>query len=123
MDDIPLEINNERLMPQIGELKLFVSVGEVIDIFPDNHITKSVPTPGPCFDFKAKIPGKMSGSPIFGAKGAVVRGVVSRSFSDELHAFGAMLGPTMHMPLIGEKTLREMMQSGAEGMAQIQGRL
>jgi hypothetical protein len=123
MDDIPVEINNGRPIPKIGGQHLYVSVGEVIDSYPDNHITKTVPTPGPCFDFKAKIPGKMSGGPIFGARGAVVRGVVSRSFSDQLHAFGAMLGPAMHVPLIENKTLKEMMESGDEGMGQIQGRL
>lgn len=123
MDDIPLEIINGQVIPKTFEQALYISVGEVMDTFPDNHITRTAPTPGPCFDFKAKIPGKMSGSPIFGAQGAVVRGVVSRSFSGELHASGAMLGPAMHLPLIEAKTLREMMESGNEGMAQIQGRL
>jgi hypothetical protein len=63
----------------------------------------------------------MSGGPIFGAQGAVVRGVISRSYSGDLHASGAMLGPTMHVPLIEAKTLKEMMESGNEGMAKIQG--
>jgi hypothetical protein len=43
----------------------------------------------------------MSGAPIFGAQGAVIRGIVSRSFSNECHAFGAMLGPAMHLELGG----------------------
>ena len=122
MDDVPLEIINNAPVPRpFPQQELYVSVGDIMETFPENHITRAVSTPGPCFDFKARIPGKMSGGPIFGAQGAVVRGVVSRSFSGEQHAYGAMLGPTMHMPLIGTKTLKEMMDT--EGMAKIQGRL
>ena len=106
-------------------MDLYVSVGEVMQVFSQNHFQKDVPTPGPCFDFKAKIPGKMSGAPIFGAQGAVIRGVVSRSFSKERHAFGAMLGPAMHLPLghpsDKARTLRALLQAGSEGMAEIQG--
>jgi len=97
-----------------------VSVGEVMSVFPENHLKRDVPTPGPCFDFDAKIPGKMSGGPIFGAQGAVVRGVVSRSFSGERHAFGAMLGPAMRLPLGENTTLKSLMESGSEGIAQVQ---
>jgi len=100
---------------------LYVSVGEVMDVFPDNHQRKHVPTPGPCFDFRARVPGKMSGGPILGGDGAVVRGVISRSFSGERHAYGAMLGPIMRLPLSGDMTLKQMMNSGNEGIAQIQG--
>jgi hypothetical protein len=112
MNDVPLEIIDgapvQNLFPQ---QELYVSVGDIMETFPENHIQRAVPTPGPCFDFKARIPGKMSGGPIFGAQGAVVRGVVSRSFSGEQHAYGAMLGPTMDMPLIGTKTIKEMMDT------------
>jgi hypothetical protein len=121
MEDIPLEIIDGKPTTKDLELDLYVSVGDVMEVFPDNHETKSVPTPGPCFDFQAKIPGKMSGCPIFGAQGAVVRGVVSRSFSGDLHAYGAMLGPTCYAPLTGDKTVKQMMESGNEGMARIQG--
>jgi hypothetical protein len=103
------------------EQDLYVPVGEVMDLFPDNHQRKDVPTPGPCFDFRAKVPGKMSGGPILGGDGAVVRGVVSRSFSGEKHAYGAMLGPVMRLPLAEDMTLRQMMNSGNEGIAKIQG--
>jgi hypothetical protein len=63
----------------------------------------------------------MSGGPILGAGGGVVRGVVSRSFSGAKHAFGAMLGPAMHLPLSGDMTLRTMMDSGNEGIAKAVG--
>jgi hypothetical protein len=121
MTDVPLKIVNGRPTTTDFEPDLYVSVGDVMEVFPDNHVMKNVPTPGPCFDFQAKVPGKMSGCPIFGGQGAVVRGVVSRSFSEERHAYGAMLGPTLHVPLIGEKTLKEIMDSGNEGMARIHG--
>jgi hypothetical protein len=107
------------------QMDLYASIGEVMQTFPQNHFQRDVSTPGPSFDFKAKIPGKMSGAPIFGAQGAVIRGVVSRSFSNERHAFGAMLGPAMHLPLdepsLKGRTLRTLMESGNEGLARIQG--
>jgi hypothetical protein len=92
-----------------------------MNLFPDNHQRRDVPTPGPCFDFRARIPGKMSGGPIFGGDGAVVRGVISSSYSSERHAYGAMLGPMMQLPLGGGMTLKEMMNSGNEGIAKVQG--
>jgi hypothetical protein len=64
----------------------------------------------------------MSGGPILGAQGAVVRGVVSRSFSGETHAYGAMLGPTMDLPLDAGTTLNSLMASGNEGIPKIQGK-
>jgi hypothetical protein len=126
MDDIPLEKHgNGPAAFNDFAMDLYVSIGEAMQIFPQNHLRKDVSTPGPCFDFKAKIPGKMSGAPIFGANGAVIRGVVSRSFSGERHAFGAMLGPAMHLPLHDplndDRTLRTLMESGNEGIARIHG--
>ena len=51
----------------------------------------------------------------------MVRGVVSRSFSGESHAFGAMLAPVLHLPLGDGKTLKELMEAGTEGIAKVQG--
>lgn len=124
MNDIPLENTNGVAAFDDVAMDLYASIGEAMEIFPQNHLRKDVPTPGPCFDFKARIPGKMSGAPIFGAGGAVIRGVVSRSFSGERHAFGAMLGPAMHLPLNdppNKATLRTLMESGNEGIARIHG--
>jgi hypothetical protein len=96
-----------------------------MEVFPQNHLRQEVSTPGPCFDFKAKIPGKMSGAPIFGAGGSVIRGVVSRSFSGEHHAYGAMLGPAMDLGMETDtgvsQTLRSLMNTGSEGIARVQG--
>jgi hypothetical protein len=66
----------------------------------------------------------MSGAPIFGAQGAIVRGVVSRSFSNDRHASGAMLGPAMELPLSGpyvSKTLRRIIEEGTDGIALVRG--
>lgn len=121
MDDIKVEVTKEGIrVPEIN-LDLYVSVGQVKSNFPNNHNLKEVPTPGPCFDFEAKVPGKMSGGPIFGADGAVVRGVVSRSFSGEKHAYGAMVGPAMNLPINADSSLKEMMNLGSEGIAKIEG--
>jgi len=121
MNDVPLRSDDGRVMISGMDHNIYVSVGNVLDLFPDNHVTREVPTPGPCFDFRARIPGKMSGGPIFGADGAVVRGIVSRSFSGERHAYGAMLSPAIHLPLIGNNTLKSMMETGNEGIAKIVG--
>jgi hypothetical protein len=125
MDDIPIEYGTRGIAIQDFKMELVVSIGEVMRVLPRNHLDCEVPTPGPCFDFRAKIPGKMSGAPVFGAEGAVIRGVVSRSFSGERHAFGVMLGPAMHLPLdepdISGRTLKTMMDAGLEGITQVYG--
>ncbi|MBI2716868.1 MAG: trypsin-like peptidase domain-containing protein [Rhizobiales bacterium] len=121
MEDIQVEYDNGQ--PKIVDFKwdLYVSVGEVVEVFPQNHLSKAIPAPGPSFDFRARIPGKMSGAPIFGAQGAVVRGVVSRSFSGEKHAFGSMIGPALTLPLSDGSSLKSKMNSGNEGMAVVMG--
>ena len=121
MEDITLETRDGKLIPRGLTPELYVSVGDVSNVFPENHTTRETSTPGPCFEFAARIPGKMSGGPIFGGDGAVVRGVVSRSFSGQKIAYGAMLGPTMHLPLIGDRSFRSMMEAGDDGIAQIRG--
>jgi hypothetical protein len=121
MEDIPVTIVDGR--PEIPEFKwdLYVSVGKVVDVFPQNHLSRDIPSPGPSFDFRARIPGKMSGAPIFGAQGSVVRGVVSRSFSGEKHAFGNMIGPAMTLPLADGKSLKSLMDAGNDGITVVRG--
>ncbi len=94
MTDIPVEYVDGK--SKFGEFnhELYVSFGEITELYPDNHIKKDVPTPGPSFDFQARIPGKMSGAPIFGAQGAIIRGVVSaasRTKNTLLAAWSALL--------------------------------
>jgi hypothetical protein len=56
---------------------------------------------------------------------AIVRGVVSRSFSGEEHAYGAMLDPAMNLPLdepgVVDRTLRTLIGSKRDGFAQVFG--
>jgi hypothetical protein len=119
--DIPITYVDGQAHISEFDWKLYVSTGEVIDVFPLNHENKEVRTPGPCFAFQARIPGKMSGSPIFGAKGAVIRGVVSGSLSGEKHAYGCMMGPAMNLPLATGKSLKTLMRDGNDGIAVVQG--
>lgn len=121
MADIPVRYEGDTVVLSHFAQDLFVSVGTTTAVHHDNAQTRSVSTPGPCFEFDAKIPGKMSGAPILGGDGAVIRGVVSRSFSGERHAFGASLGPAVHLPLFDNKSLRDMMLEGADGIPRIEG--
>lgn len=126
MPDIQINPETGRIEDIGFRLELYVTAGNIIETFPQNHIAREVSTPGPCFDFNARVPGKMSGAPVFGARGAVIRGVVSRSFSGEEHAYGSMLGPAMDLPMdepgIQGRTLRTLLEYGNEGMAQVHGK-
>jgi hypothetical protein len=111
---------------QFGELpayqpSLVVSVGSVTNIYPDNITKKEATTPGPCFEFDAKIPGKMSGAPILVGSGIITKGVVSRSWQDERRASGGLIAPMMGLSLANGKSLLQIMQEGSEGMAQVMG--
>lgn len=122
MQDFPIQIHQDgSLTTPSLKREIFVSVGPAVQSFPENHLRKEVPTPGPCFEYKAKVPGKMSGAPIFGAGGAVVRGVVSQSGTGERYAYGAMLGPAMHLPLSDGRTLNDLIGDASEGMPMVQG--
>ncbi|MCA1474248.1 serine protease [Bradyrhizobium sp. NBAIM08] len=101
---------------------LVVSVGSVTNIYPDNVTKKEATTPGPCFEFDAKIPGKMSGAPILVGSGIVTKGVVSRSWQDEKRASGGLIAPMMELELATGKSLLQLIKDGSEGMAQIIGR-
>ncbi len=125
MAPISVEYKNGEEIFKRFSADLYVSTGQVSEVYPQNHIQMNIPTPGPAFEFRAKIPGKMSGAPIFGANGAIIRGVVSRSFEDDRHASGAMLGPAMDLPLdepgVKGRTLRTLMQGGNEGITKVRG--
>jgi hypothetical protein len=100
---------------------LVVSVGPVTSIYPDNVTKREATTPGPCFEFDAKIPGKMSGAPILVGSGIITKGVVSRSWQDEKRASGGLIAPMMGLPLTNGKSLLQILREGNEGMAQIMG--
>lgn len=101
--------------------ELMVSVGSVTNIHHDNITEKRNTTPGPNFEFDAKIPGKMSGSPILVGGGVLTKGVVSRSWQDANHASGCLVAPIMSLPLINEKSLLDIMKGGEEGVPQVSG--
>jgi hypothetical protein len=125
MEDIPLSYEGGQMRIAKHSAELFASIGEVTELFPQNHVDKAVSAPGPCFTFKAKIPGKMSGAPVFGGEGAIIRGVVSKSWSGDRDATGAMLSPAMRLPLnepgVVDRSLRSLMRDKAEGIGQVLG--
>jgi hypothetical protein len=123
MQDIPFE-TKDRGGIQLNNpvYDLYVSYGDVAELHYNNHVERTVPTPGPCFDYRARIPGKMSGAPIFNYDGVVVRGVVSRSFSGDRHAYGCLLSPILDLPIEDAGTsLRGMMANTAYGMPRVAG--
>lgn len=116
------EMRNIRLGGDDYQPELVVSVGSVTTIYPDNLTEKQNATPGPNFEFNAKIPGKMSGSPILVGGGIITKGIVSRSMgSKDNHASGCLIAPMMALPLIGGKSLLDLMNSGNEGIAKMIG--
>lgn len=122
MENIPVRYEDGCVVLSHFKQDLYVSVGAATAVHHDNTVTRSATTPGPCFEFDAKIPGKMSGSPILGSDGAVIRGVVSKSYSGERSASGALLGPATHLPLFGDRrSIRDLMFDGSEGIPRIQG--
>lgn len=123
MQDINFRtIDNGNIVLEQPVCDLYVSIGEVTNVHANNHVSREVPTPGPCFEYHALAPGRMSGSPIFDLTGRVVRGVVSRSFTGERHAYGCMIGPTMELPVnLENATLRTMLATAREGMTHMVG--
>lgn len=118
MTNIPINPNGG-----IGDFQhdLTVSVGEVKNIYLNNLEEKQNATPGPCFDFDAKIPGKMSGAPILVGSGILTKGVISRSWQDERHATGCLVAPIMQLKLHDEKSLIDLMEEGREGIPRLVG--
>lgn len=114
-------MRNIRLKGDDYQPELFVSVGAVTNVLSDNITTKQNATPGPNFEFDAKIPGKMSGGPILVGGGIITKGVVSRSWQNESHASGCLIAPMMTMPVVDGKSLLDLQQGGNEGIARIQG--
>lgn len=119
------EMTNIPIKPSggIGDFQhdLTVSVGSVKNVYLNNLTEKQTTTPGPCFDFDAKIPGKMSGAPILIGSGVVTKGVVSRSWQDENHASGCLVAPIMGLRFRDGKSLLDLMNAGNEGIPKLVG--
>jgi hypothetical protein len=128
MSDFEINVNAARqVVIAPPQFHLHGSVGKIIQFFPDNLTQRDVSTPGPCFSFGAKIPGGMSGGPIFDKEGAYVHGVVSKGWENEdgpeHFSFGSMLRPLMGIPIarMGGKSLDEMQNGQTEGIAVLRG--
>ena len=125
MQDIPIRTDcNGNVTTEPFANDLYVSIGNVVEVLHDNHLNVRAQTPGPCFHYDANIPGRMSGSPIIDLELGVVRGVVSTGLSGtglsgQRHATGAMIGPAMHLPLTDGRSVQQMIETGVEGMVQI----
>ncbi|MGJ4897754.1 trypsin-like peptidase domain-containing protein [Bradyrhizobium oligotrophicum] len=128
MSDFELNVNAAgQIFISQPQFDLHGSVGKIIQFFPDNLIKRDVSTPGPCFSFGAKIPGGMSGGPIFDKEGVYVYGVISKGWENqegpENFSFGSMLRPSMGIPIarMGGKSLDAMQMAQAEGIAVLRG--
>ncbi len=97
MADIPVRYDGDTVVLSHFAQDLLVSVATTTAVHHDNAKTRSVSTPRPCFEFDAKIPGKMSGAPILGGDGAVIRG--KRVFS----WFHDVLDPNLRDAAIGPR--------------------
>ncbi|MEP6786494.1 MAG: trypsin-like peptidase domain-containing protein [Sphingomonadales bacterium] len=114
------EMKNMRLCDS-SQPELVVSVGSVTTIHSDNMTEKSNSTPGPNFEFDARIPGKMSGCPILVGGGILTKGVVSRSWEGENLASGCLVAPMMGLPLAKGQTLNDLQKAGTDGICKIVG--
>jgi hypothetical protein len=121
MQDVELEVNTLGELTDNEKLRLqpHVSRGAITEYYADNFTTKTVSTPGPCFAFSAKIPGGMSGGPIFDRDGIYVHGVISKNWHGERLSYGSMLAPSMLLPLsqLGNLNLLQIHKAGTHGMA------
>ena len=112
-----------------GDFKfdLFGSTGHVLEHFPENLLKREVSAPGPCFSATLKLPGGMSGSPIFDDEGIYVHGVVSKGSIDETgisaFGYGCMLAPSLAMPVkfLNGSSIFELLKSEVHGMAKFSG--
>jgi hypothetical protein len=127
MADFDIDLNPARQITAHKKFNLYGSTGKLIEFFPNNFDKKVVPTPGPCFSFGAKIPGGMTGGPIFDREGIYVHGVISKGWEDETgperFSFGSMLRPSMGLPIsrMNGASLDDLQKRPSEGMAVLQG--
>lgn len=127
MRDVPLEAGPGNQVIGDFPFDLHASTGQILERFPDNACTREVPTPGACFSASLKLPGGMSGSPIFDHEGIYVHGVVSKGWLDDSGVcnlgYGSMLAHSMRIPIrqLSNKSLAELHAEPEHGFAKLQG--
>jgi hypothetical protein len=125
MQDVDLSPVAKNAIAGDFRFNLYASSGEILERFPDNITVREASAPGPCFTAAMKLPGGMSGSPIFDHEGLYVHGVVSRSLQleDGLAplGYGCMLAPLLALPLatLGQKSVFDLLESAEHGMPKI----
>jgi hypothetical protein len=81
-----------------------------------------VSTRDACFSASLKLPGEVSGSPIFDDQHIYVHGVVSKGLEDEGgpsdFGFGSMLANSLALPIrpLAGRSLLDLMKSGGDGI-------
>jgi len=127
MRDIELQMARENAIEGDFPFEMHASTGEILERFPDNLTTRQVPTPGACFSASLRLPGGMSGSPIFDHEGVYVHGVVSRGWIDEGGVsplgYGSMLAQSMHIPIrpLANRTLLQLHADDEHGFTKLSG--
>ena len=127
MRDVDLVRESDNVLSGDFSFDLHASSGAILERFPDNFSEPQVPTPGPCFSASLKLPGGMSGSPIFDDEGIYVHGVVSKGWVDEdgpaTFGYGSMLAHSLHLPikLLGDRSLLELHKSDDHGFPKLSG--
>jgi hypothetical protein len=127
MSDIELVRDESGAVLFQGNFDLHASVGNIMEWLPDNTVSRTVSTPGPCFSFDARIPAGMSGGPIFDREGIYVHGVVSKglegAYGPEKLGFGSMLAASMALPIarMNNSSLLQLQSEGNEGMPILRG--
>jgi hypothetical protein len=102
--------------------------GKVLKRIPNNHIEKTVPSPGPCFQMNAPLSAGMSGSPVFDSEGIYVHGVSSSSWqgndgSLQSESYCSMIAPVCDVPLAGLKgrSIFDLLKNPKSQMIKIHG--
>ncbi|HZM28239.1 MAG TPA: trypsin-like peptidase domain-containing protein [Gemmatimonadales bacterium] len=127
MRDVELSQESADVVSGEFAFDLHVSTGTILERFPDNMTTRAVPTPGACFAASLKLPGGMSGSPIFDDEMIYVHGVVSKGWVDAdglaPFGYGCMLSHSLGLPIrpLGDKTLLDLHESHDHGMPRLSG--
>lgn len=125
MQDTPLELHDAGHVTGDFSFDLYASTGSIAEHMPDNSVNRQALTPGPVFRASLKLPGGMSGSPIFDDEGIYVHGVASSGLEEPEgladYGIGSMLAASLHIPIkpLEGKTLLELLKSGNLGMARL----